>query len=188
MYSDGEPAPEADLLAALASVDPDASVPAGDVFTGEMSGIRFYTPYAYDARKPCTYGPYGLWDGDGIIRPRDVRMLIEPSYLPEFYELVRTEARLCEDMEAMEALYQFPLSDNQYWIVRKTEPSWYSMYARDWFTETEIAGRAAILIQSPEGLLPDRRPTLLVREDFGVTVIQGPDPDELIGIAEGLNR
>jgi hypothetical protein len=181
-------------VSALASIDgSQISVPLGnDLFTGDIAGIHFESEFNPAANAQCFYGAYGLGGGgESIVTPSDARVQIEPGYLPPGARPLTTVSyRKCGDQESAEITYFFSATTpGQYWIVRKSgTPEWVSIYAEDWYSSTTVAGLDAALVSPPPGITSDSGAELFVHEAFGLTAIYGPDPAELIKIAEGLNR
>jgi len=179
---------------AVAAVDQADPPPEGeDIFTGELGGITFYSGIGYDVERPCSYGLLGFGDPDAevITEPEDERLNIEPGYLPA--NVVQTGEVIghrCGDVEIIETSYIYLDGNAQFTMIRRSgDPEWISIYSREWFTETEVAGLPAVILQSPAGISEESpTATVYVREEFGVLVVVGPDVDEVVRIAEGLNR
>jgi hypothetical protein len=176
-----------EALQIASDIDLDAvTIPEGDpTFVGDLNGVSFYD---YRDAGECRYGPMGSGATQTREAPLDERLLIEPGYVPNGAKLTGTElAHVCPQFESFEAFYQLP-DQSQYWIVRKSGvPEWFSVYSREWYKESTIAGRPAVIVESP-GVSTDAGAQVYVVEDFGLTTVYGPDREEAIRIAEGLNR
>jgi hypothetical protein len=186
----GDDTTEDETIKIAEAIDLNAvQIPEADpIFVGVLNGLNFYDGTG-DVPE-CKYGQYGLLGGShGRPYPMDGRLAANPSYLPAGTEQLRTDVIICDNMESVETTYQLGRDpESQYWIVRTSgEAEWFSVYSRGWFSESSVAGLPAVVIASP-GLRTDAGPQLHVREAFGLTTIYGPDRDELIRIAEGLNR
>jgi hypothetical protein len=186
---------EEDVVSAVVSVDTTGvHIPLGqDIFTGDINGIHFESEFSPAAGAECTYAWDGFVGGEPEIALSDTRVAIEPSYLPLSATPQTTVAYMrCDDVEFAEIGYYFPggvYPNDQYWIGRKSgKPEWFSGFAEDWYTQTSVAGLPAVLVSAPPGIESDSGAGLYVREAFGMTAIHGPDPAELVKIAEGLNR
>lgn len=193
----GYGASEADLIAAVSAIDPAIiQMPeAKDIFTGDVNGIYFESLFRVDPPK-CSYSLGGFIGAEPTSAPADVRVTIEPSYLPEKATALQSVLySKCDDIESAEVSYYIDEpaaeSNDQYYIVRKSGvPEWTSLSSAGWYTETTLAGLPAVLLAPPAVIAGEVAPgaTLFIREAFGLTVIDGPDAAEVIKIAEGLNR
>ncbi len=188
---------ESDLIAAVTAID-EATITmpeARDIFAGDLNGILFESEFS-DAEKRCKFSSYGLTGAEATTAPVDQRVVIEPGYLPEHATAQQSVLySKCDDIESAEVSYYIdePAADpsDQYYIVRKSgAPEWTSLSSEGWYSETTVAGLPAVLLTAPAALAGEVEPgaTLFIREDFGLTVVDGPDAAEVIKIAEGLNR
>jgi hypothetical protein len=193
----GYGASEADLIAAVSAIDPATiQMPeAKDIFTGDVNGIHFESEFS-DADKRCKFSSFGFVGTEPTTAPADQRVIIEPSYLPEHATAHQSVLySRCDDIESAEVSYYIdePAADpnDQYYIVRKSGvPEWTSLSSAGWYSETTVAGLPAVLLAPPAAIAGEVAPgaTLFIREDFGLTVVDGPDQAEVIQIAGGLNR
>jgi len=174
----------------------DIHIPQGKgTFTGILNGIRLYDGFRGDNRKDgCLCGNYGLQDpdADGVEIPPDTSLDIFPSYLPEGYSLFTKRGTTCGGaIDLVEAQFSRKpgLIDLGIWRL-SGEPAWYSVYSEDWLTGGTIAGRPAVFIFPPAWVKETDAPIeVVVREDFGLTVVTGHVPlEEAKRVAEGLNR
>ena len=180
-----------DAKAIAASIDPDSiSVPLGKPsFEGPVNGIRLYNTLDADNRSEgCRYSAYGIENSQfqGVV-PEDSPLAIRPTYLPEGFSEGQTIAHDCGGgLELVEASFR----GGGLGVIRASgERAWYSVYSEDWITAVTIAGLPAVVIASPEWAKEEERPTVVVREAFGITVVYGSASlEDAIRVVEGLNR
>jgi hypothetical protein len=173
----------------ITAVDEQAIVfPEGKPLITELNGITFYSTIGEPLSR-CRYSQYGI-RGEFIDAPEDPRVQILPGYLPADVDpkYSGTMYQRCDDIEAGEAHFSVPT--NSYLVTRKSgAPEWYTHGSEDWYTPMTVAGLNAVMMRLPEWMRGDDvSGTLLIREEFGITVVSGPDAAEVIKIAEGLNR
>jgi hypothetical protein len=178
-------------------VGEDIHIPQGkDTFIGTLNGIRFYDNTHADNRKDgCLWGNYGIEDpqADGVGIPTDTPLDIIPSYLPEGYSLFDKRGTTCGGaIDLVEASLGLREGYYDLGVLRLSgEAAWYSVYSEDWLTPGTIAGNPAVLIAPPAwaGDMRDGLIQVVVKEDFGLTVVSGTIPlEEAKRVAEGLNR
>jgi len=187
---------EAEQIAAAINRQ-DVHIPQGkDTFRGLLNGIRFYDGLEGDNRKEgCLWGNYGLEDpeADGVEIPAGTPLDVFPSYLPEGYSLFNKRGTTCGgaiDLVEAEFSHKPGLIDLGVWRL-SGEPAWYSVFSEDWLTPGTIAGRPAVFSSPPSWAAQesDVGVQVVVKEDFGLTVVSGQVPlEEAKRIAEGLNR
>jgi hypothetical protein len=185
------------------AIDPDKiTIPEGkDSFKGTLNGIRLYSDLrGRDNRKEgCLWGSYGLNDpeAEGVAIPPGTPLDVVPSYLPEGYSLYTKSGRTCGGpIDLVEAQYFAPEPGFPgFGVLRLSgEPAWYSHYSEDWLAPETVDGHPAVFIAPPAWVAevsPDRDypVQLVVKEDFGLTVVAGQiSLEEAKRVAEGLNR
>jgi len=187
---------EAEQIAAAINRQ-DVRIPQGkDTFRGLLNGIRFFDGLDGGNREEgCLWGNYGLEepDVDGVEIPAGTDLDVLPSYLPEGYSLHDKSGYTCGDtIDLVEAEFSREpgLIDL---VVRRLsgEPAWYSVFDEDWLAAGTIAGQRAVFISPPSWAAEetDVGVQVVVKEDFGLTVVSGLVPlEEAKKIAEGLNR
>lgn len=175
----------------------DVRIPQGkDSFRGLLNGIRFYNNLDGENREEgCLWGNYGLEDPDvdGVEIPAGTTLDVLPSYLPEGYSLYNKSGFTCRgtiDLVEAEFSRKPGLIDLLIWRLTG-EPAWYSVFSEDWLTPGTIAGRPAVFISPPPWAAQetDVRVQVVVKEEFGLTIVGGHVPlEEAKRIAQGLNR
>ena len=186
-----------------AAIDPDKiTIPEGkNSFKGTLNGIRFYNDLrGEDNRKEgCLWGETGVETpgSDGVEIPPGTPLDVIPSYLPEGYSLYRKYGTTCgSPIDLVEAQYFAPAPGSPgFGILRLSgEPAWYSHYSEDWLAAETVDGHPAVFIAPPAWVpaasaVRDYPVELVVREDFGLTVVGGRiSLEEAKRVAEGLNR
>jgi len=175
----------------------DVRIPQGkDTFRGLLNGIRFYDGLEGDNREEgCLWGNYGLEDPDvdGVEIPAGTALDVLPSYLPEGYSLYEKSGFTCGGtIDLVKAEFGRKPGLIDLGISRLSgEPAWYSVFSEDWLTPGTIAGRPAVFISPPSWAAQetDVRVQVVVKEDFGLTIVSGQVPlQEAKRIAEGLSR
>lgn len=172
-------------------------IPQGkDTFSGTLNGIRFYDyGHGENRKEGCTWDPYDRVRNASAHRvdiPPDTPLDIVPSYLPEGYSLLEKTATACGGpVDLVETYFKKPADDS--FSVRRFsgEAAWFASYSEDWLTPGTIAGRPAVFIAPPAwaSYMTDMWPEVVVKEDFGLTVVTGRIPlEEAKRVAEGLNR
>ena len=184
-------------------IDPkEIRIPEGKgSFKGPLNGIRFYDDLrGEDNRKEgCRWGSYGVGTPgyDGVEIPPDTPLDILPSYFPEGHSLYSKRGTTCGGpIDLVEAQYTAPTPGVLgFGILRFSgEPAWYLPYSEDWVAPETVDGHPAVFIAPPAwaseaNALRNYPVQLVVKEDFGLTVVTGDIPlDEAKQIAEGLNR
>jgi len=175
----------------------DVRIPQGkDTFRGLLNGIRFYDHFEGDNRKEgCLWGNYGLEDpdADGVEIPAGTSLDVLPSYLPEGYSLSNKAGYTCGDtIDLVEAQFTGGPGLTGFGVLRLSgEPAWYSVFSEDWLAPGTIAGRPAVFISPPSWAAQetDVGVQVVVKEDFGLTIVSGQVPlEEAKRVTEGLNR
>jgi hypothetical protein len=175
----------------------DVRIPQGkDSFTDSLNGIRFFNELQGENRKEgCLWGNYGLEDPDvdGVEIPADTDLDVSASYLPEGYSLYGKSGFTCGGtIDLVEAEFSRKPGVIDLVVRRLSgEPAWYSVYSEDWLAPGTIAGQPAVFISPPSWAAQetDVGVQVVVKEDFGLTVVSGQVPlEEAKRIAEGLNR
>ena len=169
-------------------------------FMGPLNGIRFYNDLHGDNRKEgCLWGSYGLNDpeADGVEIPPGTPLDVIPSYLPEGYSLYRKYGTTCgEPIDLAEAQYtaQTPGLVGFEILRFSGEPAWYCAYSEDWLAPETVDGHPAVFIAAPAwaskaNAVRNYPVQLVVKEDFGLTVVTGQiSLEEAKRVAAGLNR
>ena len=162
-------------------------------FTGPLSGIRFYNNLHGNNRKEgCAWGAYGVEDprADGTVIPPGTQLDVLPSYLPAGYSLEEKHGTSCgAAIDLVDANFRRGEVSLVVWRL-SGEPAWYSVYSEDWLTAGTVDGRPAVFIAPPAwASQADVSVQVVVREEFGLTVVTGQVPlEEATRVAEGLNR
>ena len=173
------------------------TIPRGkEPFSSVLNGIRFYTGLHNDNRREgCAWGSYGLEDPRRapVDIAKDSPLDVLPSYLAEGYSLDAKTGTSCGGpIDLVEADFKGPSDVIDLGIFRLSgEPAWWSPFSEDWLTAGTIAGRPAVFIAPPDWLRRETEPFIqvIVKEDFGLTVVSGQVPlEEAKRVAEGLNR
>ncbi len=175
----------------------DVRIPQGkDTFRGILNGIRFYDHFEGDNRKEgCLWGNYGLQDpdADGVEIPAGTPLDVLPSHLPEGYSLFNKRGTTCGGtVDLVEAEFTGGPGLTGFGVSRLSgEPAWYSVFSEDWLAPGTIAGRPAVFISAPSWAAQetDVGVQVVVKEDFGLTIVTGRVPlEQAKRVAEGLNR
>ncbi len=189
-------APTAEAAIGVAeALDVDSlTVPKGkEPLTGMFNGIRFYDrENSIEPAPACKNGGYGIESPTVPAAASPGSPLnVAASYLPAGYSLQTSRVVLCGGSvyASVTDISKLGGSANLYLVRIEGETAWDSAFSEDWYTATTIAGRPAVIRQAPEWARTEPGGDVLVKEDFGLTMLAGSlSIDELTRVAAALNR